>query len=72
MVGGAVALLALAGLAEMRAAQPIVPLDILRQRTTALAIVGSLAAGTAIYGAAVFTAQYFQLGRGYSPPSPAC
>jgi len=67
MVGGALALLALAGWVETRAAEPIVPLGIVRQRTTALAILGSLAAGTAMYGAAVFLAQYFQLGRGYSP-----
>jgi hypothetical protein len=38
-----------------------------RQRTTALAILGSLAAGTAMYGAAIFLTQYFQLARGYSP-----
>ena len=67
MVGGAVALLPLAGWVETRAAEPIVPLGILRQRTTALAILGSLAAGTAMYGAAVFLTQYFQLGRSYSP-----
>jgi MFS family permease len=67
MVGGALALLLLAGWVETRAAQPIVPLGIVRQRTTALAILGSLAAGTAMYGAAIFLAQYFQLGRGYSP-----
>jgi len=67
MVGGAAALLALTGWVETRAAEPVIPLGIVRQRTTALAIVGSLAAGTAMYGAAVFLAQYFQLGRGYSP-----
>jgi len=67
MLGGALVVLALAGWVETRAAEPIVPLGIVRQRTTALAIVGSLAAGTAMYGAAIFLAQYFQLGRGYSP-----
>ncbi|RSM53358.1 EmrB/QacA family drug resistance transporter [Actinoplanes sp. ATCC 53533] len=67
MLGGAAALLALTGWVETRAAEPVIPLGIVRQRTTALAIVGSLAAGTAMYGAAVFLAQYFQLGRGYSP-----
>jgi MFS family permease len=67
MIGGALVLLALVGWVETRAAEPIVPLGIVRQRTTALAILGSLAAGTAMYGAAVFLAQYFQLSRGYSP-----
>ena len=67
MAGGGSALLLLAGWIETRAAEPIVPLGIVRQRTTALAILGSLAAGTAMYGAAIFLTQYFQLARGYSP-----
>ena len=67
MAGGAVLLLALAIWAEARAAEPIVPLGIVRQHTTALAILGSLAVGTAMYGAAVFLSQYFQVSRGYTP-----
>jgi MFS family permease len=45
----------------------VVPLGIVRQRTVALAILGSLAAGTAMYGGSVFLSQYFQVSRGYSP-----
>ncbi|MFR9778609.1 MDR family MFS transporter [Micromonospora sp. MS34] len=67
MVGGAVLLLALATWVEARAAEPVVPLDIVRERTTALAILGSLAVGMAMFGGAVFLGQYFQIGRGYSP-----
>jgi EmrB/QacA subfamily drug resistance transporter len=67
MVGGTVVLLGLAAWVETRAAEPVVPPRILRQRTTALAILGSLAAGTAMYGAAVFLSQYFQVGRGHTP-----
>ncbi|SCG41766.1 MDR family MFS transporter [Micromonospora humi] len=67
MVGGAVLLLALAVRVESRAAEPVVPLEIVRQRTTALAILGSLAVGMAMFGGAVFLGQYFQIGRGYSP-----
>ncbi|WP_320064420.1 MDR family MFS transporter [Micromonospora sp. RTGN7] len=67
MVGGAVLLLALATWVESRAAEPVVPLGILRERTTALAILGSLAVGMAMFGGAVFLGQYFQIGRGYSP-----
>jgi len=44
-----------------------VPLRIVRERTTALAIVASLAVGMAMFGGAVFLGQYFQIGRGYSP-----
>jgi EmrB/QacA subfamily drug resistance transporter len=67
MVGGSLALLALAVLVESRAAEPVVPLPIVRERTTALAIVASLAVGMAMFGGAVFLGQYFQIGRGYSP-----
>ncbi|MGW4502882.1 MFS transporter [Micromonospora sp. NPDC004336] len=67
MVGGSVVLLALAVLVESRAAEPVVPIDLVRQRTTALAILGSLAVGMAMFGGAVFLGQYFQIGRGYSP-----
>ena len=67
MVGGSLALLGLAVLVESRAAEPVVPLAIVRERTTALAIVASLAVGMAMFGGAVFLGQYFQIGRGYSP-----
>jgi len=67
MVGGSLALLALAVLVESRAAEPVLPLRIVRERTTALAIVASLAVGMAMFGGAVFLGQYFQIGRGYSP-----
>ena len=67
MVGGSLALLALAVWVESRAAEPVVPLDIVRERTTALAILASLAVGMAMFGGAVFLGQYFQIGRGFSP-----
>ncbi|MCY1140969.1 MDR family MFS transporter [Actinoplanes sp. Pm04-4] len=67
MVGGALVLLVLAVLVEKRAAEPVVPLEIVRERTTALSIVASLAVGMAMFGGAVFLGQYFQIGRGYSP-----
>lgn len=67
MVGGTLVLLALAVWVESRAAEPVVPLGIVRQHTTALAILGSLAVGMAMFGGAVFLGQYFQIGRGYSP-----
>lgn len=59
--------LAAAGWVERRAAEPIVPLDVIARRNTALAIVASLAVGMAMFGGAVFLGQYFQIGRGYSP-----
>ncbi|MFG1953878.1 MDR family MFS transporter [Micromonospora sp. NPDC048830] len=67
MVGGSLALLALAVTVEARHAEPIVPLGIIRERTTALAILASLAVGMAMFGGSVFLGQYFQVGRGYTP-----
>jgi EmrB/QacA subfamily drug resistance transporter len=67
MVGGGVAVLAVAVWVESRVREPIVPLTIIRQRTAALAILASLAVGMAMFGGAVFLGQYFQIGRSYSP-----
>ncbi|MBP2328181.1 EmrB/QacA subfamily drug resistance transporter [Kibdelosporangium banguiense] len=67
MVGASVVLLVLAAWVETRVAEPIVPPGIVTRRTTALAILGSLAAGTAMFGAAVFLSQYFQVSRGHTP-----
>lgn len=67
LVGSSLLVLALAVLVESRAAEPVVPLPIVRGRTTALAIVASVAVGMAMFGGAVFLGQYFQIGRGYSP-----
>src|SRR5690349_1302703 len=67
MVGAGLALLAIAVWVESRAAEPVVPLQIVRQRTTALSILASLAVGMAMFGGSVFLGQYFQIGRGYSP-----
>ncbi|PXY36866.1 EmrB/QacA family drug resistance transporter [Prauserella flavalba] len=66
MVGVSVVLLGVAVWWERRTVEPVVPLDIIRQRTPALAILASLAVGMAMFGGAVFLGQYFQIGRGYS------
>ena len=52
---------------ESRVAEPIIPLAIVRQRTTALAILASIAVGVAMFGASVFFGQYFQIAKGWSP-----
>ncbi|WP_198653490.1 MDR family MFS transporter [Actinocorallia populi] len=67
MVGASAVLLVLSVWVETRAAQPVVPVHIVKQRTPALAIIGSAAVGMAMFGGAVFLGQYFQIGRGYSP-----
>jgi EmrB/QacA subfamily drug resistance transporter len=52
---------------ERRAAEPMLPLRLLRSRTFAAANVAGFMSLGAIMSAAFLTAQYFQLGLGYSP-----
>jgi EmrB/QacA subfamily drug resistance transporter len=67
MVGGGVALLALAVRVERRAVEPVIPLHLFADRTISLAVVASLMVGVAMFGSTVFLAQYFQLSQGLSP-----
>ncbi|MEU1996943.1 MDR family MFS transporter [Nocardia gamkensis] len=52
---------------ESRAESPIIPLPIVTERTTGLAIIASIAVGVGMFGATTFLGQYFQTARGYSP-----
>ncbi|MFL6022324.1 MAG: MDR family MFS transporter [Marmoricola sp.] len=61
-------LLAAAIYVEMRvAAEPVIPVQMFRDRTTALATVASVLVGLAMFGATVYLSQYFQIARGMSP-----
>ena len=64
--GGAV-LLAGFVLRERRAAEPMLPLRLLRVRAFTAANVAGFCMSGAIFSAAFLTVQYFQLGLGYSP-----
>ncbi|WP_285776968.1 MDR family MFS transporter [Microtetraspora sp. NBRC 13810] len=67
LVGVGVLLLAVAVWVESRAAEPIIPLGIFRNRTVTLATVASVLVGVAMFGGTVFLSQYFQIALGYSP-----
>ncbi|GAC1491271.1 MAG: MDR family MFS transporter [Pseudarthrobacter sp.] len=67
MVGGGVVLLALLVFVESKVEQPIIPLKIISERTTALAILASVAVGIAMFGSTTFLGQYFQVSRGATP-----
>jgi EmrB/QacA subfamily drug resistance transporter len=67
MAGGGLLALLLTMLVESRVREPIIPLSIVRNRTTALAIIASIAVGVGMFGASVFFGQYFQIARGWSP-----
>jgi len=66
-VVGGVGLLALAVVVELRAAEPVIPLELFRHRTVALATGAGLGIGVALFGATIFLSQYFQISRGLSP-----
>ncbi|MCG6498669.1 MDR family MFS transporter [Kitasatospora sp. A2-31] len=67
MVGGGLALGALAVAVERRAAEPIVPPHLFRHRTVTLAAIAGVLVGIGMYGATTFLSQYFQLAREKSP-----
>ncbi|MGX2995856.1 MFS transporter [Streptomyces sp. JNUCC 64] len=52
---------------EGRAADPVIPLRLFRNRTIALASLASLFVGVVMFAGSVFFSQYFQLARGESP-----
>jgi EmrB/QacA subfamily drug resistance transporter len=53
--------------AERRAKEPIVPLDLFRNRTYAAAMVASFFASFAFFGAIIFLPRWFQIVQGYTP-----
>jgi EmrB/QacA subfamily drug resistance transporter len=70
-VGGFIAI-ALVGIAlflwaETRAKEPIVPLDLFRNRTYAASMVATFFAAFAFFGAIIFLPRWFQIVQGYSP-----
>ena len=67
MLGGAAVLAVLLVMVETRVSEPLLPLRVMRTRTTALAIIASIGVGIAMFGAPVFLGQYFQVARGFSP-----
>jgi len=67
MVGGALLLTAILLWVESSVVEPIIPLRIIATRTTALAIVASIAIGVGMFGTGAFIGQYFQIAREASP-----
>ncbi|GAA1680793.1 MDR family MFS transporter [Kribbella yunnanensis] len=67
LVAGALLVLLVAVLVERKHPEPIIPMDLFRNRTVSLSIVASALVGVAMFGGSVFLAQYFQIAQGYSP-----
>ncbi|WP_425302264.1 MFS transporter [Nocardia neocaledoniensis] len=66
-VGTGVLLLLATVVVESKVSSPIIPLSIVTERTTGLAIIASIAVGVGMFGSTTFLGQYFQTARGYSP-----
>ena len=66
-VGGTVLGVIATVFVERRAAEPLVPIKVLANRTAALVILASVAVGIAMFGGTTFLGQYFQVAQGFSP-----
>jgi predicted MFS family arabinose efflux permease len=66
-VGGGLLLLLATVFVESKVKSPIIPLKIVTERTTGLAIIASIAVGMGMFGSTTFLGQYFQTARGFSP-----
>lgn len=67
MVGASLAMIVVLLFVESRVPEPVIPLKIIAQRTTALAIVASIAIGVGMFGSGAFLGQFFQLSAGATP-----
>jgi len=67
IIGGAVLALLAFVFTEFKVTEPIVPMELFKNRTFTLSVVASIAVGVAMFATSVFLAQYFQLARGANP-----
>lgn len=65
--GGLLVLAAALWVETRRAVDPVIPMRLFRDRTTALATAASVFVGVSMFGATVYLSQYFQSARGMSP-----
>lgn len=68
LVALGLAVLAVAVYVELKVAkEPVIPIQMFRDRTTSLATVASVLVGVAMFGGTVYLSQYFQVARGMTP-----
>ena len=66
-LAGFVVAVALTIVTELKVSEPMVPIRVLRNRTTLLMILASVGVGVAMFGSSTFLSQYFQLAGGHTP-----
>lgn len=64
MAAGAALLLALFVVVELKAADPLLNLDLFKNRTFTFAVIASLSVGLSMFGTSVFLSQYMIMARG--------
>lgn len=64
MLGLAIALLVALVFVELRAAEPVIPMTLFKNRTFTMSVVASIAVGVGMFGTTVYLTEYMQLGRG--------
>lgn len=67
MAGGGALMLVIAVFVELRAEEPILPMELFKNRTFTLSSIASISVGLVMFGTAVFLGQYMQIAKGYSP-----
>ncbi|MDQ0728551.1 MDR family MFS transporter [Microbacterium sp. W4I20] len=67
MVGGAVVATIAFIIVELKVREPLIPLSLFKGRTFTLSVLASISIGVAMFGTAVYLAQYMQLARGATP-----
>ncbi len=66
MAGIGLLMLAIAVVIELRVDEPLIPLDLFKNRTFTIAVVASVAVGIAMFATMVYLGQYMQIARGRS------
>ena len=67
MVGISVVATTVFIIVEMRVAEPLIPMNLFRNRTFTLAVLASISIGVSMFGTSVYLAQYMQVSRGFGP-----
>jgi EmrB/QacA subfamily drug resistance transporter len=67
MAVGSVLLLVAAVIVEIKVKEPIIPMNLFKNRSFTLVVAASLTVGVALFSSSVFLSQYWQLSRGANP-----
>ena len=67
LAGLGIAALVAAVIVELHVPEPVVPMELFRNRTVVLSVLGSIVLGLVMFGGSVFLGQYYQVARGYAP-----